>query len=245
MKNCKYILFVFLLVGLASCESPLNVPASRNVEIIKDPFLNPPISANPSYIDLGFVHPDSQAFFSISVENNLDKVYIIWDYNLYFNKNGFTIIDKVVPTILEPKGSENSKAQINISFNAKNAGYYLDTLLFADLLYPFCLMEAKVPNFYFDNVAFEGNNPSIQSILIHNTSESNITITNAYFPNGTKSFSILNSFPIQVNRNSTYNLQISYTPMADESEENIVIFRLNGASDIKLVDSICKITIIK
>jgi hypothetical protein len=245
MKNFRYILLIFLLIGLASCESPLNVPANRNVDITTDPFLNPPISATPSYINLGFVHPDSQVVIFINVANNLDKVYIIWDYNLYFNKNGFSVNNKIVPIILEPKDNESSKAQINILFTAKNSGYYLDTLLFADLLYPFCLLEAKVPNLYFDNVVFESNNPSTKSILIHNTSESNITITNAYFTNETKSFSILTSFPIQVNRNSVYNLQISYTPISEESEKNKLIFQFNGASDRKLADSICNITIVK
>jgi hypothetical protein len=245
MGIIKYILSTFLLICLIACQSPLSVPANRDVEIKDDPFLNPPILVSPSYINLGFVHPDSQITFSIELQNNLDKNYIVWDYNLFFNKNHFSIIDKNIPIILEPKGTDNSKAVINFAFSANKTGFYQDTLVFANLIYPIALFEATIPNFFIDNIFFQKDISSIKIAKIHNLSESNVIISQAYFLNNSKSFTILDSLPITINRNSNYDLQISYNPINNVLTEEKLIFELNGQIDKKLMDSVCKITIIK
>lgn len=244
MKGTLYIFVILLIVGIVSCESPLNVPANRNIEIKEDPFLNPPISLSPSYINLGFVHPDSQVSFSIEIQNNLDKQYIVWDYNLYFLTNGFSIVEKSIPLNLEPKGAEKSKSKIDFIYKAERSGIYYDTLLIANLIYPFSFMVATVPNIYMDDVIFEGNGPSEKNVTIHNLSESNFTITNATFSNPT-SFKLLDTLPILINRNSVYNMRISYFPSIDETQESSLIINVSGLADKRLADTVCKIIIIK
>ena len=245
MRNLYYILIVLVAIGSFSCESPLNVPANRQIDITVDPFLNPPIHVSPTYKNLGFVHPDSQLAFKIEAQNKLDKSYIIWDYNLFFNKNGFSISNKSIPLNLQPEGEENSGTSIEIVYKADKPGIYHDTLLFANLIYPFTYMEAVVPNVYMDDVVFNSIRGEQKVVIVHNLSDSKLTITDAYFSNDTKNFTILDSLPVNIASNSINFLKIQYTPGANDDDDNSMILKISGLSDKKLTDSICKIKIIK
>lgn len=245
IRNLYYILIVLIAIGSFSCESPLNVPANRQIDITEDPFLNPPIHVSPTYKNLGFVHPDSQITFTIEVQNNLDKSYIIWDYYLYFNKNGFSISNKSIPINFKPKGDDNSSTNIEIVYKADKPGIYYDTLLFANLIYPITYMEAVVPNVYMDDVVFNSKRGERKDVIIHNLSDSKITITDVYFSNDSKNLTILDSLPVSIARNSIYPLKIQYSPGINDDEDNPLILKISGLSDKRLIDSICIIKIIK
>jgi len=248
MKIHKYIFLLSLLVLLTNgCSSPLEVPANRKIELEENPYSNPIIKLNPNYLNFEFVHPDSTKILAIEIENNQDKKLLISNYFLYFGNNNFQIINKEIPVILEPKGNENSKKTIEIKFNGKSAGVFVDSLIFANIFYPVGFLEAKVPyifinDFYKNNVII-GKTQQIE-LTITNYSEYSAIINKAIFLDNSLDFSVKSSLPIEVPRNSKRNLVLEFQPKQAGNYTTKLQLEISTNSSKKLIDSVSIIKIV-
>lgn len=248
MKAKTYILLLLLyeLITL-SCSSPLEVPANRRIELEENPYANPIIQLNPNYLNFDFIHPDSTKILSMEIANNQDKKLLITNYFLYFGNNNFQIINKEIPLILEPKGTENSKKTIEIKFIGKSAGVYIDSLIFANIFYPIGFLEAKVPyifiNDYYQNNVSVGKVQPIE-LSITNFSEYSAIINKAVFLDDSSNFSIKSSLPIEVPRNSKRNLAVLFQSNQSGNYSTRLKLEILTNSSRKLVDSISTIKIV-
>lgn len=243
------ILSILTLVYFAiifGCSSPLEVPANRQIDLEDNPYVNPIIKIDPSFIDFGYVHLDSSKIFSIQIENNQDKKYLISNYFLFFGNKNFQILNKEIPIILEPKGEPNSKRQISIKFTGKSIGTFADTLILSNIVYPIALFEAKVPYVYINDY-YQNNLKSGKKYLIEltltNISEENAIINKVSFKEKISNFSIKTPLPLELPRNSKKNLVLEFYSDKSGVFESQIQLEIQTNANRKLVDSLSTIKI--
>lgn len=246
-KLNKIIIFIFLIVLFNACKSPLEVPANREIDIKDNPYTNPLLKVNPTFVNFEFVHTDSTKILVVHVENNQDVSYPITDYHLFFANNNFKIINKKVPVILEPKGLEGSKFDVQIQFLGKTSGVYNDTILFNNIPFPTALLEAKVPYIYaidrLINNALAG--AEIKSaVIFKNLSENSVSIKSINFSQNSELFSFTDIFPIEVPRNSSKELHFTFLSNSPGTFSTNITFELITNSQRKLTDSVASINVV-
>lgn len=248
MQKKFLILPIFLVsIILSNCSSPLDVPASRTIEFTENSFENPYVKLSTNYINCDFVHPDSSVIKRVTIQNKLPHNYLISNYTLYFGDNNFRILDKATPILLAAVGENGWEFPIEIEFKAKTPGVYVDTLVFANLEYTFCMVEAKVPYIFADD--FEGkqefkvSDENEFSVNFRNISEHQVVVNEIKLDIGSNIL-LKTDLPIIVNRNS--NKIIKFIYYSDIPEEKVlnVNFVLETNANRSLVDSISKIKII-
>jgi hypothetical protein len=246
MKNKIYILLILLWeLFISSCNSPLNVPANREIHIKEDPYSNPLITISPTFINFDFVHPDMTKTMEVTISNNQNKKLLINDYYLFFgNNSSFYFANKSVPFILESKGEPNSSQIITVEFKGKSPSVYNDTLYFSSIFYPSGLIEAKVPYIYADELTFDnvklGSN-STNTLKIYNLSEYPAIINSMILNDNADLFTINTSFPIELPRNSSKEISITFTPKAVGKTQTSVQFSITTLSKRRLIDSLSHI----
>ena len=245
-KSIIFFSFILLLLFSGSCSSPLDVPANRRIDVEENPYLNPIVKLNPNYLIFDFVHPDSSKTLTIEIENNQDKKYLITNYFLYYGNNNFQILNKEIPIILEAKGLDNSKKKIEIKFIGKSSGVYIDSLILANVFYPIGFLEAKVPyiylNDYYQNNVPVGKKQQIE-LTLTNVSENAAIINKVNFSDNLIEFSVKNSLPIELPRNSKKNLVLEFTAKQSGKYSTQVKLEIITNSSRKLVDSLSTIKI--
>lgn len=248
--NSKKILsglIIILCLTFFSCNSPLEVPANRDIKIKDNPYINPLVKFKPNYTNLDFVHPDSILTFSIKVENNQSITYPISEYHLFFGNINFRIIDKLIPIILSPAGMDGSEADIKIQFTAKNPGYFNDTLFVNNLNYPKAIFEAKVPYIYvndFPSIKISSGETLTFSLTFTNLSSNDALIKSASISQNSSNFSLENIFPINLARNSEVLIPFKFTSATPGLYQTEFTFEIESVTQKSLIDKVSKITII-
>lgn len=238
MKNIIYILLIS--VWIISCNSPLDVPANREIHIKEDPYSNPLINITPTFINFDFVHPDSTKTIDVIVSNNQNKKILINDYYLFYGNTYFNLPNKSIPFILESKGDSNSSKILTIEFKGKSPGVYNDTLLFSSIPYPSGLIEAKVPYIFADDLVFENvksGKEYTKSLKIYNLSENSAIINSISFNENSDLFKINTNLPFELPRNSTMEISITFSPKTIGKTQTTLQYAITTLSKRRLIDS--------
>ncbi|OGU59179.1 MAG: hypothetical protein A2X64_07270 [Ignavibacteria bacterium GWF2_33_9] len=241
-----FILSVVLISFLQACNSPLDVPANRQIKTTENPYDNPILSITPLYNELGFVFPDSSIKTTLEIQTLQDFSYPISDYHFFFGINNFNILNKSIPVILGPKDSETDKFNVEIQFNASNPGIYYDTLFVNNLVYPFAIFNAKVPFIYSNNVKIENAVPEEEitgKIIFKNMSSNTATVKSAEFSQFNNLFKINELFPFEIPRNG--NKVVSFTflsPIPGNFVTNVT-FSIESVTINSLIDNVCAISV--
>ncbi len=236
-----------IVIISSNCSSPLDVPANRTIEFTENSFENPYVKLSTNYINYDFVHPDSSVIKRVILQNKLSHNYLISNYFLYFGDNNFRILNKTIPILLSAVGENGWEFPIEIEFKAKTPGVYIDTLVFANLEYTFCMVEAKVPYIFADDFEveqeFKVSKENEFSVNFTNISEHSVIINEIRLDIGSNIL-LKTDLPITVNRNSNKIIKCIY--YSDIPEEKIlnVDFALETKANRSLVDSVSKIKII-
>ncbi len=247
MKKIQNILFFLIIVIISSnCSSPLDVPANRNIKFTEDNYENPYVKLSTNYLNYDFIHPDSIVVKTVFIQNKLQHNYLISNYNLYFGDNNFKILNKTTPILLAAIGENGWEIPIEIQFQAKSPGVFIDTLVFANLEYTFCMVEAKVPYIFANDYAtddFKILQKNEFSVNFKNMSEFSSTINEVKLDDNTK-ITLKTGLPITINRNSNTMLTFEYFSDVPEVVAVNIKFSLITEANRSLVDSTCKIKII-
>ena len=247
MKTFKILTIMFVSIIISNCSSPLDVPASRNVEFKDNTFENPYVKLSTNYLYYEFVHPDSTLTKKVIIQNKLSHNYLISNYSLYFGNNHFTILNKTIPIVLSAVGKNGWEFPIEIKFAGKSPGIYVDTLIFANLEYTFCMVEAKVPYIFANDYEIEQNFKLSQenefSVNFHNLSEYSVIINGIKLDVDSKIL-VKTNLPIIVNRNSNKKINFIYYSDVPEEKNVYVNFVLETEANRSLVDSTSQIKII-
>jgi hypothetical protein len=240
------LLSISMTIILFACNSPLDVPANRQIKLKENPYSNPLIKITPSYYDFGFVHPDSSKILELSVENLQTSSYPISEYHLFFGMNNFVIQKKTIPIILGPKGSENSSFKVQVQFNGKNPGKFTDTLIFNTLIYPTATFEAKVPFIYCADLNLEcvaGQTKSFK-LKINNLSSSEAILNKISISQFSELFSINQTLPIYIPRNSFKEISCSFISDVPGTFQSNLTFDIESNSIKSLTDNSSVINVI-
>jgi hypothetical protein len=250
IKIKKFIRNIFLIVGFSlyfSCNSPLEVPANREITLKENPYSNPMIKFSPNYLNFDFVHPDSSKILTLTIENNQANSYPLTEYHLFFGSNNFKILNKTIPVILESKGTSGSSFEIKIQFTGKSSGTFNDSLLVNNLSYPKAIFEAKVPNIYANDIflgEFLINEIKTGKIIFKNNSSNPVKINKIKLSQNTEFFNFIDTFPIEVSRNTSKEIIFNFESNTKGNFSSNLIYEIETLSLKNLIDSISRVTAI-
>ncbi len=235
----KYVIYIlFLSIIFSSCDSPIDVQASREkLDMRQDG--SKIFEVIPNSLALGDVLLGSELPLSFTIRNLSNSKLTISKVFLKNQSNYFTI-SSIRDISLSPYGTEGSEKSISFSWQADKLGILADTLFFGNYFAPFMPISANVPEIFSSGVDFgyvKLGERKYKTINIYNFSSDTIYMQNVMVAGDSSCFKLENfkateSSPIAIAPNFVAKqLIISFSPLEQTS------YSADFSFAIKLPDS--------
>jgi hypothetical protein len=198
------------------------------------------VTVDPNPLDLGSLIIGEKKTGTAKITNNSNRAVTILETKLMFGDRGFTLLSPTTPYTLGPLGSGTESMDAQIEFTATKSGTFKDSLGVRDNCGLRYLSEITVK---VGKPVIKVSDWDFRTVRVNSTAQHEIEISNAATdagvlevysasgPTDNVTFKLPNglpAFPLKVNPGQRVQVQVTFTPTADQAYVDTIFFTHNA-----------------